>query len=123
MPIRVQGRVQGQWYVRYENAENAWPDNPEPSVIHTTWWNERELYFDPNSHPTEHGVNAGRNRRKLEGIQEGQVVVMQVDAPNEPGLRATGQYAGEFRVAQAIIRPDGSHALMLENTGREILRA
>lgn len=123
MPIRVEARVQGQWYVRYENAEEALPENPEPSVIHTTWWNQRGLYFDPNPHPTEQGVNGGRNRRKLQGIHEGRIVVMQVDAPNEPGLRATGAYAGEFRVAQAIVRPDGSHALILESTGREIVRA
>lgn len=123
MPIRVQARVQGQWYVRYENAEEAIPDNPEPSVVHTTWWNDRTLYLDPNPHPTDHGVNAERNRRKLQGIQEGRIVVMQVDAPNEPGLRATGEYAGEFRVAQAIVCPDGKHALILENTGREIERA
>lgn len=123
MPIYVQARVQGQWYIRYVNDQDALPNNPEPSVVHTTWWNGRNLYYDPNPHPTDLGVNAGRNRRKLEGVQEGKIVVMQVDAVNEPGLRATGRYAGEFRVVEAIINENGSHALVLENTEREIIGA
>lgn len=123
MPIRVQARVQGQWYVRYENAQEAFPDNPEPSVVHTTWWNGRTLYYDPNPHPIDFGVNAGRNLRKRQGLQEGRIVVMQVDLENEPGLRASGQYAGEFRVVEAIIKEDGSHALILEDTVREIVGA
>lgn len=48
---------------------------------------------------------------------------MQVDLENEPGLRASGQYAGEFRVVEAIIKEDGSHALILEDTVREIVGA
>lgn len=47
---------------------------------------------------------------------------MQVDLDNEPGLRASGKYSGEFRVVEAIIKENGSHALILENTGREIGR-
>ena len=123
MPILVQPRVQGQWYVRYVDPESAFADNPEPSVVHTTWWNGRSLYYDPNPHPVGLGVNAGRNQRKLEGIQEGRIVVMQVDFAGEPGLRASGKYAGEFRVLECVIREDGSHALVLENTGREIAGA
>lgn len=122
MPIRLQARVQGQWYVRYENSEEALPDNPEPSVVHTTWWNGRALYHDPNPHPVGLGVNARRNQRKLHGIREGRIVVMQRDLDG-PGLRASGQYAGEFRVVEAIIDESGSHALILENTGREIVGA
>jgi len=123
MLIRVRARVQGQWYIRYEDALDGFPDNPEPTVVHTTWWNEQNLYYDPNPHPINLGVNARRNQRKLGGIQEGRIVVMQEDARNEPGLRATGRYAGEFRVVQAIINADGSHALLLENTDREIIAA
>jgi hypothetical protein len=121
--IRVQARVQGQWFIRYEDAPDAYPDNPEPSVVHTTWWNGRTLYYDPNPHPIDRGVNARRHQRKLEGVQEGRIVVMQVDIENEPGLRASGRYAGEFRVVEAIITENGSHALVLENTGREIVGA
>lgn len=123
MPVRVQARVQGQWYVRYEDAQEAFPENLEPSVIHTTWWNGRTLYYDPNPHPIDHGVNAGRNERKRQGVREGKIVMMQVDRDNEPGLRASGRYAGEFRVVEAIIRDDGSHALVLENTDREVVSA
>lgn len=123
MPIQVQARNQGQWYIRYQDDADAFKDNLEPSVVHTTWWNGRSLYYDPNPHPVGPGVNAGRNQRKLAGIQEGRIVVMQVDDENADGLRATGNYAGEFRVVEAIISENGSHALVLANTDRGIVRA
>lgn len=106
-PIRVQARVQGQWYVRYVDAEEALPENPEPSMIRTTLWDQRKSYCDPDPHPTELGVNAGRNRRKLEGIQEGRIVVCKWTHRMNLGCVPQEYMRGNFVLLRPSFAPTG----------------
>lgn len=97
--------------------------NLMPTVIHTTWWSGRALYYDPYPHLFRPDSNNTKIAQKLKGIEEGKIVIMQRDDSSDGSLRASGEYEGEFKVVEAIIQENGSHALILENTGREIVRA